>query len=423
MSLLLGCVADDLTGATDLSLMLSRHGMPTRLFLGMPDVADTLSGATAVVIALKIRTAPADLAAGKAFRAASFLKAAGARQIYFKYCSTFDSTPAGNIGPVTSALMDLVGTDMTIIAPAFPETGRTVVNGVLFVDGVPLAESPMRYHPLTPMTESSLVRLMDDQTSSGSTAVLDLATLRQGAQAARDRLCTLREAGNRFVAVDCERNEDLQVVADACADLPLLTGSAGIAGAVPETLESIGLFDRQKAIRPLPVDDGFAAVLAGSCSAATQAQVAYMHRFASAWRIDPLEFDPGSENWRQTVGEIVEAAQESHVLVYSTTSVESLKRVQQALGAVEAADATERLLADAARRLRDAGLKKFIVAGGETSGAVGAALGLRELEVGPPIDPGVPWMLSPGKDPIAIAFKSGNFGAEDFFVRALGMFP
>ena len=422
MSLLLGCIADDITGGSDIGSMLASRGMPATLCLGTP-ARDREIESPAVVIALKIRTVPADVAVRQAAKAARWLIERGVRQLYYKYCSTFDSSPRGNIGPVIEALMPLVDCDFTVLVPAFPDNGRTVVDGQLLVNGVPLAKSPMRHHPLTPMTESSLADLMDAQTSTGSTTHVPLATVRAGASAIRERLVQQRHEGFRFAAIDAETNADLDEVGEACADLRLVTGAAGLAGSLPSALHRRSLMETRDAITELPSVGGHAAVLAGSCSEATRSQVRAFSDTAASIVIDPLQIAQKGIDVASLSGAAVAAAADNHVIVYSTTDPETLRRVQSEIGVAESAAIVESVLATIAADLADAGVRKFVVAGGETSGSVADALQLGELAIGPQIDPGVPWMISRSQPPTCLAFKSGNFGAVDFFEKAIGMLP
>ncbi|MEO1037835.1 MAG: 3-oxo-tetronate kinase [Pseudomonadota bacterium] len=422
MQLVLGCIADDITGASDLGLMLAANGLPTTLVLGVPE-SSSKAASQAIVVALKIRTADKQKAVDESTAAAHWLRSAGARQLYYKYCSTFDSTANGNIGPVTDALLALTGADITVLLPAFPENGRTVRGGKLFVNGVPLSESPMRNHPLTPMKESSLIRLMDAQTATGNTGLIDIDTVRKGSAAVRDALQKERDAGRRYVAIDTVEDEDFAAIADVVSRLPLVTGGSGIAAALPAAYREQGVIDARVESAALPALPGHAAILAGSCSEATRRQIAAYASDAVAIVVDPLSLHQGETHADALANEAVDAVAEQDVLVYSSTAPEDLKTVQAALGTMASAAIVEGVFAHIAKRLSDSGVRKFVVAGGETSGAVAHALGVDELSVSQQIDPGVPWMVSLGNDPVCLAFKSGNFGGPDFFSRALGMLP
>ncbi len=422
MQLLLGCIADDITGASDLGLMLAANGLPTTLLLGVPAASRPI-GTPAVVIALKTRTVDRQRAVEQSTAAARWLQAAGARQLYFKYCSTFDSTSEGNIGPVTDALMKLTGSAITVLLPAFPENGRTVEGGKLLVNGVPLSESPMRNHPLTPMRESSLMRLMDGQTSAGRTGLIEIGAVRTGSPAIAEALEAAQAAGHHYVAIDTVEDEDFRAIAEAVVDLPLITGGSGIAAALPAAYRERGLTESQVETAELPVLPGNAAILAGSCSEATRSQIAAFENGSTPIVVDPLRLHRGETDASALADKAVDAVGNRDVLVYSSTAPEDLETVQNTLGRLASAELVEGTLAHIAKRLSDSGVKKFVVAGGETSGAVAQALGVDELSVGRQIDPGVPWMVSNGVDPVCLAFKSGNFGSSDFFSRALGMLP
>ena len=418
MALLLGCIADDVTGASDLALMLSQNGVPAALCLGMPDPGKPVT-TPAVVIALKIRTEPAQDAVALAEDAARWLIDHDAGQIFFKYCSTFDSTAKGNIGPVADALLTLAGESFTVLLPAFPDNARTVRQGNLYVGDVPLAESPMRHHPLTPMTESSLPVLMDAQTSPGCTGLVEQAVVDRGSSAIKTELQRLRRSGMRYAAVDTARNSDFETIAEAVSDLKVLTGGSGIAQGLAAAYRREGLIDSDSISQDLPKVAGNAAVLAGSCSAATQAQVdAYKDQVESI-EIDPETLLDSENSSDQLADRACEAADRGNVLVYSTTDPYKLKLIQEELGTEESAVLVENAIAHISRRLADAGIRKFVIAGGETSGAVAKALSIREVRIGPQIDPGVPWMYTPDEPQIVIAFKSGNFGAPDFFQKSL----
>ena len=414
--MILGVIADDFTGATDVAGMLVGAGMRTVQVIGVPDGPPPQ--ADAVVVALKSRTAPVDAAVAESLAAQRWLREGGARQFYFKYCSTFDSTPEGNIGPVAEALMAALGTDFTIACPAFPENGRTVFRGHLFVGDQLLSDSGMRHHPLTPMTDANLVRVLQAQ-SRGRVGLAGHDVVARGPGALRDRLAELREGGTRLAVVDAIDNAALRTIAAACIDLPLLTAGSGVALGLPAAYEARGWLQPSAAAAELPAVGGRGAVLAGSCSQATHAQVAHWRDQGwPAMRIDAptLMADPGAT--ARTLAWI-EAQGDQPVLVYTTASPEEVKASQAALGTQAAGERVERFLADVAVALVDRGVRRLVVAGGETSGAVVKALGVKQFRIGAPIDPGVPWTQAEGR-PLRLALKSGNFGAVDFFSKALG---
>ena len=418
MSLLLGCIADDFTGATDLANTLTREGMATVVLLGVPRESFPVPDADAIVIALKSRSIPVADAVGLSLAALAWLKRAGARQWFFKYCSTFDSTDAGNIGPVAEALLGALEADFTVACPAFPANQRTVYQGHLFVGDVLLSESSMRHHPLNPMTDAALVRVLQRQ-SKGRVGLLAYDVVRQGSAAIRDAMEKLRGDGVRLAVVDALTDADLTAVGAACADLKLITGASGLALGVPENFRRAGLLPRKTA-DALPAIEGYAAVLAGSCSAATQRQVEEMKRQCESFEIDPIEL--------RSRDDVVECALQwarprlgaRPLLVYSTADPASVEKAQAALGRERAGDLIEQAMGSIARGLLALGVRRLIVAGGETSGAVVNALGVHGLRIGTEIDPGVPWTVSLGDPALALALKSGNFGADDFFLKALG---
>ncbi|BBP97903.1 HPr kinase [Burkholderia sp. SFA1] len=418
---LLGCIADDFTGATDLANMLVRGGMRTVQTIGVP-AAGTQIEADALVVALKSRTIPADDAVRQSLDALRWLRAQGCRQFIFKYCSTFDSTDQGNIGPVADAMLDEIGDDFTIACPAFPENGRTIFRGNLFVGDVLLNESGMEHHPLTPMTDPNLVRVLQRQTKS-KVGLIRYDTIAKGAEAIRARIGELKKDGVRLAIADAVSDADLHVLGDACRDLKLITGGSGIALGLPKNFRTANLLAHAEHAADLPKLEGKSVVLAGSASKATNAQVAHWRASKPSLRIDPMALSRGEP----VVDEAVAFARDHFaknetVLIYATSSPDEVKAVQKELGVEKAGHLVEDALASIARRLRDEGCTKFVVAGGETSGAVVQALDVRSLRIGPQIDPGVPATQAIGesaKDRLGLALKSGNFGATDFFEKAL----
>jgi uncharacterized protein YgbK (DUF1537 family) len=424
---LLGCIADDFTGATDLANMLVRGGMRTVQTIGVPASNETIE-ADALVVALKSRTIAAADAVAQSLAALDWLRAQGCRQFFFKYCSTFDSTDAGNIGQVSDALLDALaahGSDgddggaLTIACPAFPENGRTIFRGHLFVGDVLLNESGMENHPLTPMRDANLVRVLQRQTQS-KVGLVRYDTVARGVASVRAAFDALRNDGVRMAIVDAVSDADLHVLGEACADLALITGGSGVALGLPANFRRAGLLDEQADAAQLPRVEGLSAVLAGSASKATNAQVAAWRASRPAFRIDPLAVARGEA----VVDEALAFAQ-THleraepVLIYATATPDEVKAVQRELGVNEAGHLVEATLASIARGLRERGVRKFVVAGGETSGAVVQALDVHTLRIGAQIDPGVPATATTGAEPLALALKSGNFGATDFFDKAL----
>jgi uncharacterized protein YgbK (DUF1537 family) len=424
MGVLLGAIADDFTGATDLCNTLVRRGMRSVQLIDVPAPEAIVADAEAVVVALKTRTVPAAEAIDKSLAALAWLKRAGARQILFKYCSTFDSTDAGNIGPVAEALLEALGGDFTLFCPAFPEAGRTIYRGYLFVGDVLLSESGMRDHPLTPMRDPSLVRVLGRQ-STGRVGLVPYATVAEGAAAIRAGFAALRQAGLRHAIVDALFDRDLEAIGEAAADLALVTGGSGIALGLPENFRRRGLLGADGRADILPVIGGAAAVVSGSCSPATQAQVAHMRARAPVFAIDPLEVAAGRAVVEEALAWAAPLLGERPVLISATASPEKVAAVQERLGRERAGALVEESLAAIARGLVARGVRRLVVAGGETAGAVVQALGVRALRIGRQIDPGVPWTVSiprgRGEPELALALKSGNFGAPDFFLRALAL--
>jgi uncharacterized protein YgbK (DUF1537 family) len=415
--MLLGCIADDFTGATDLANMLVRGGMRTIQIIGIP--ATPLDRQVdAVVVALKSRTIPASDAVAQSLTALEWLKAAGAKQIYFKYCSTFDSTPKGNIGPVTDALMHALGTDFTIACPAFPEAGRTICRGYLFVGDVLLSESGMKDHPLTPMTDANLVRVLQAQTKR-KVGLIRYDTLTQGPAVLSERIAALRKEGVDIAIADALSEADLVALAEGCADLPLVTAGSGVGLGIALNHARAGRLGHAATAAVLPRVPGLSAVLSGSCSVAPNGQVAHWTQSRPAFRIDPLRLAAGQAVADEALAWAKPKLGAGPVLIYATNSPDGVKAVQRELGAERAGHLVEQALAQIAKGLVAAGARKLVVAGGETSGAVVGALGVTGLRIGPQIDPGVPWTESLDAAPIALALKSGNFGSVDFFSKAL----
>jgi uncharacterized protein YgbK (DUF1537 family) len=415
--LLLGCIADDFTGGTDLAGMLVKSGMRTVQTIGVPrrPVGEDVD---AVVIALKSRTNPPEEAVAMSLASLEWLQAQGCRQIYFKYCSTFDSTPRGNIGPVADALMDALGTDFTIACPAFPANGRTIYKGNLFVGDVPLAESGMRHHPLTPMTDSNLVRVLAAQTRH-KVGLADYAVVRKGAAAIRERFEALRREGMRHVVVDAISDDDLMEIGRAVADLPLVTAGSGVALGLPQNFPEIGAVSSRRVADQLPAVDGPSAIISGSCSTMTNTQVARARESRPAFQVDPEAIARGEDVAGAALAWADERLGQEPILIYSTAAPAAVGAVQAELGAGQAGTMVEEVLARIATGLVERGVRRMIVAGGETSGAVVKALGADALRIGPEIDPGVPWTVTEGTpERLALALKSGNFGNPDFFLNA-----
>ncbi|RSZ38399.1 MULTISPECIES: 3-oxo-tetronate kinase [unclassified Variovorax] len=415
--LVLGCIADDFTGATDLANNLVRAGMRVVQAIGVPE-GPLDADVDAVVVALKSRTiAPAE-AIAHSLEALRWLQAQGAQQIYFKYCSTFDSTPQGNIGPVTEALMDALQCDFTIATPAFPDNKRTVFKGYLFAGDVLLNESGMQNHPLTPMTDPNLVRVLQAQCKR-KVGLVDYAVVARGAAVIEERIAQLKAEGVSIAIVDAVSNDDLLRMGPALAKMPLLTAGSGVAIGLPA---NFGLAPSSQA-SALPKAGGKTAVVSGSCSLATNRQVLdFIQRGGAAMAIDPLRIAAGVDVAAEALAWAAPLIDKGSVLVYSTAEAGAVKSVQGRLGVEEAGAMVERTIAAIARGLVERGVHQLVVAGGETSGACVQALGIAQMQIGPQIDPGVPWCHARSEAApeagLHIALKSGNFGSDDFFTKA-----
>ena len=417
--MLLGCVADDLTGATDLALMLTREGLRTVQVNGLPSADLDLAGIDCIVVALKSRMLPAAEAVALSVEAARRLRALGARRLMFKYCSTFDSTDAGNIGPVGEALLDFAGGDATIFCPAFPRAGRSIYSGYLFVNGVPLNESPMKDHPLTPMRDANLCRVLQRQTRL-AVGLVGFADVEAGAAAIGAAIARETAAGRRALVVDAVTDGHLREIGRAVADMPLITGGSGIVMGLPAAYRDRGLVAELTAPpQTIAAPPGRSVVLAGSCSAATRGQVARaVAAGMPAFQVEPMAIADGRLAAEAVVDWLDSARPDGPALVYSSAEPDAVRAVQDRLGIKAAGHLVETLLADVAAALPARGFTRFVVAGGETSGAVVGALGAGALKIGPEIDPGVPWTLTLSAPRVALALKSGNFGAPDFFLKA-----
>ncbi len=416
--MLLGCIADDLTGATDLSLMLTKEGLRTVQSTGVPRGGLNLNGVDALVIALKSRSIPAGEAVAQSLDAAQALQALGAQRLFFKYCSTFDSTDQGNIGPVIDALLALVG-GQTIACPAFPRAGRTIYAGQLFVNGVPLSESPMKDHPLNPMHDSDLRRVLGRQTRL-PVGLVSFEDVEAGPDGVRSALAREAEAGCRITIMDALTDRHLRDIGAAASHLPLVTGGSGIAMGLPAAYRAAGLLKSLTTPpRVMAAPPGRAAILAGSCSTATRQQVANaLAAGLPAIQIDAARVADRSQSIEDVLGWVDAQTGAEPILIYSSADPTVVREVQGRLGRDAAGSMIEDVLAGTARGLQRRGFSRLLVAGGETSGAVVHALGIQALAIGPEIDPGVPWTRTLDGPDLALALKSGNFGAPDFFLKA-----
>lgn len=436
---ILGCIADDVTGATDLATNLVQGGLrvvqisdvivsdTTASVSDSTDITSYAHDVDAVVIALKTRSTPADQAIQQSLSALNALQALGIGRFYFKYCSTFDSTPQGNIGPVAEALMHALSVSQTIYCPAFPQAGRTVYNGHLFVGDTLLNESGMQHHPLNPMTDANLVRCLErqlSQQSTGSVGLLDHATIAAGARISAQKLNALTDEAVAHVVTDTCHEGHLNTLAELAATMPLVTGGSGLARFLPRIYRARGILNSATFVPSLPNIAGRKAIIAGSCSQATQTQVKWMQDTCASWTVDvaALMVSPAAElhklrTWISTT----DATQP--LLIASTADPQQITDLQNRFDATRVATAVENHLSSAAKILvEEFGVRCLVVAGGETSGAVTRTLGVQALDIGPEICTGVPWTSTIGrKQPLAFALKSGNFGDEQFFGTALEM--
>lgn len=422
--MILGAIADDFTGASDLADTLARGGMRTVQTIGIPRAGRDYGDPDALVVALKTRSIPAADAIAQSLEALRALRERGAQLILFKYCSTFDSTDDGNIGPVADALLDALGDPFTIACPAFPANGRRVFNGYLFVDDVLLSESGMRDHPITPMRDANLVRVLGRQTPH-RVGKIDFAIVRNGRAVIAAALEAARGDGIRHAIVDAVDENDLRAIGAAALDanLTLITGGSGIAMGLPDALRERGSLAPIDTAAPPPAVAGAAAILAGSCSRATRAQVAYARTRLPVFDLSERDLERPEALADEALAWASSRLGEQPILITASAPPERVAENQRRYGSEEASARVEETLAAIARGLRERGVGRFVVAGGETSGAIVAALAVEALRIGRPIAPGVPWTTTLEGPPLALALKSGNFGGEDFFLRAWEQAP
>ncbi|MDI5934389.1 3-oxo-tetronate kinase [Halomonas kalidii] len=426
MGIVLGAIADDFTGATDLANNLVRSGMRCVQVIGVPERPLALDDVDAVVVALKSRSCPASQAVEDSLAALDWLQGQGACQCFFKYCSTFDSTDAGNIGPVSDALLERLRASQTVMVPAFPVNGRTVYQGHLFVGDRLLNDSGMQHHPLNPMRDADLVRVLTRQTPH-PVGLAARAVLARGGAATRRHLDALAEQRVRHVICDTLDEADLEVLAEAVVDMPLVTGGSGLGQALPEQYRRRGWLAEVAEPGRLAPASGRALVLSGSCSRATLGQVRHFLARHPGFALDPLALAAGDDHLAAALAfarERLDAG--GPVLVYASADPRRVEAAQAALGVARAGRLVEHALGQLAVILVEEGVGRLVVAGGESSGAVVSALGIRQLRIGEQIDPGVPWTQAPlpGRAaPLSLALKSGNFGGEDFFTRAFAVLP
>jgi len=415
MPLLLGCIADDFTGATDLANTLVKGGMTAVQVIGVP--TGPLPEADAIIIALKSRTAPVGEAVAQSLSACEALLAAGAKQIFWKYCSTFDSTDQGNIGPVADALLKRLGSGFALACPAFPTNGRTIYLGHLFVGNALLNESGMENHPLTPMTDANLVRVLGRQTD-GAVGLVPFNTVEQGAAATRQAMMRLAEQGRRYAIVDAVTDQHLLAIGEAAAQHALITGGSGVAMGLPENFRRAGLLPARGDAASLPPMQGMAAVVAGSCSRATLGQIGLARDHVPVLELDALATPDAATLTAQALEWVAgKLSADRPVVIAASAPPEKVAALQAKLGRDAAGALIEAAMAAIAEGLVAQGVGRLVVAGGETSGAVVQRLGVTALRIGPEIDPGVPWTFAEPRG-LHLALKSGNFGARDFFLKA-----
>ncbi|MBS7537371.1 3-oxo-tetronate kinase [Ancylobacter lacus] len=421
MTLKLGCIADDYTGASDLANALTLAGLRTVQTIGVPGADLPLDAVDAVVVALKSRSIAAAEAVERSRAADRWLRGQGAGHVMFKICSTFDSTDAGNIGPVTDALRADAGETTVLVTSAFPQTGRTIYQGHLFVGAVPLNESPLKDHPLNPMRDANLVRVLARQ-STAPVGLVDLATVRSGPDAIRARRTALAHEGTGAAIVDVVENADLEPIGRAALDQRLSVGASGLGIGLARGLVASG------AVTPHPTGEalgpalgGHAACLAGSCSRATLAQIERAEAVMPVLRLDTERLVTDPDEAGRALSWALPLLAQGPVLIASSGTPEQVAAIQARHGRESVGSAIEHALADIAAGLVDAGVHRLVVAGGETSGAVVDRLGLRAFRVGAEIAPGVPVLRTLGADTtdMLLALKSGNFGGPDFFMDAL----
>ena len=417
MTTFLGCIADDFTGATDLASMLARSGVNVSLRIGVP-LSTPENTAEIEVIALKTRSISASKAIEESLSALKWLNEAGAKKYFFKYCSTFDSTAEGNIGPVSEALMNELKVDQTIYCPAFPENGRSIYMGNLFVGQKLLSESSMKDHPLTPMNDSNLMRLLSAQVSR-RVGLADRIIVNSGVNSLKEKLISLKENDVPHVIVDAVADTDLDTIASACQDMDFITGGSALAMPLAEFYKASGKISaNDNSFMNKKLNTG-SIILSGSCSEMTIIQVKnFIQRGAAAFQLDPIDL---AENGIKKVLDWLSSQDfTKNIIIYATSDPDTVKKVQAELGVDMAGKIVEQGLSECAIAARELGVKNFIIAGGETSGAITKALNVRQLDIGIEIAPGVPWTFS-GKrnNQIALSLKSGNFGSEEFFTEAL----
>ena len=420
----LGIIGDDFTGSSDIANNLKKSGMQVSMYAGIPTLLPSeikKESTDAAVIALKTRTIPIEEAISESLKALAWLKDCGCEQFIFKYCSTFDSTKKGNIGPVTDAIMEELNTDFTIACPSFPDAGRTVYFGHMFVNGKPLNESGMENHPLTPMTDHNLVRWLNYQTKD-NVGLIDFQTISKGANSIKERIQTLKTDGYKYAIVDTIKNDDFEIICNGVKDLPFLTGGSGIALGLPKIYKDRGLLSATNF--EIPKNNSNAIILSGSCSVATINQINIYKEKNPSLYISPDEVI-NNEDLVEKVFSWIKDNETLSPLIYSSSDTKTVTEKQKQYGQEILANKIETFFELLSKKLVKDNFGTFISAGGETSGAVIKGLGVQELKIGEEISHGVPALWSPhsnGNKPISVTLKSGNFGQTDFFERALKVF-
>src|SRR5271165_2660899 len=420
MPLLLGAVADDYTGASDLANTLSRNGLSTIQTIGVPGPGFAADDVDAIVVALKIRSIEAATAVEAATAAYDWLAARGAPHVIYKICSTFDSTDAGNIGPVADAFRARAGAGCALVTPAFPETGRTVYLGHLFVGSVPLHESPLKDHPLNPMRDSNLVRVLERQ-SKAPVGLIDLPTVAQGSEGIARRLAELTAQGFGAAIIDTVFERELEAIGEAAARGRVSVGASGLGLGLARAVARRGV--ERSSGAPLEAVGGLAAILAGSCSRATLEQIAAAETEIPALRLSPQGLIEDSREIASALAWARDCVAVGPIAIASSAEPQQVAALQARYGRETSGHAIERALAEIAVGLVELGVRRLVVAGGETSGAVVDRLGVAAFRLGPEIAPGVPLMRTVGRTggDLQMALKSGNFGGPDFFAHALAM--
>ncbi len=426
MTIALGCIADDYTGAADLASMVSLAGLRTVQTIGVPAASVMLPEADAIVVSLKSRSIPPEQAVALALEAEQWLRARGAGHVLFKICSTFDSTDRGNIGPVLDALRARAGAaaGTVLVNPSFPENRRSVYMGHLFVGSVLLQESPLKDHPLNPMRDSDLVRVLGRQ--SGFPVVLvPLDTVENGTDAIREALSRAGTEGAGAAIADSVAARHLDAIAEAALDGPLSVGASGLGSSLARCLASRGAAkaSAMPAQLPAPAPGGHAAILAGSCSAATLRQIAQAEQHMPCLRLDAARLMGGGAEMQAACDWARARLPKGPVLIASSDTPDKVQALQQDRGAEAVGGAVEQAFATIAQDLMEAGVTRLVVAGGETSGAVVDRLGVQAFLIGESIAPGVPVLHALGERHagVMLALKSGNFGGDDFFSQALDL--